>query len=112
MNKHIPAALLLLAALFTSSSALAEQPCVGSNASCSWTCTQDGQGNIVNYSVSCTYTEWCVGSDGSVGFGLCDVAPPDEDPVAVALQEFERIDESVDGGTCEVVPPIKKTPVK
>ncbi len=112
MFKHIPAALLLLAALFTSAPAGATQPCVGSNASCSWTCTQDGEGNIINYSVSCQYGEWCVGSHGSVGFGLCDIAPPAGDPVKYALLELELIDESVDGGTCDAPAPIKMTPAK
>jgi len=57
---------IALAALVTtvSSPAGATQPCEGSNSSCSWTCSTDGQGNIVNYSVSCQYSEWCVGSDG------------------------------------------------
>lgn len=97
---------LAFAALVTvvSTPAQAEMPCEGSSSTCSWTCSTDGQGNIVNYSVACGYGDWCVGADGSVDFGLCSVAPPAEDPVIAALEELILVDEAVDGGTCEVPP--------
>ncbi|MEZ4453030.1 MAG: hypothetical protein R3B09_26455 [Nannocystaceae bacterium] len=104
---------LTLAALITSFSgtARATQPCTGSSSTCSWTCSTDGQGNIVNYSVTCNLSEWCVDADGGVDVGLCDsVAPPDdEDPVAVAIAQLEVLDEELAGGTCDVKDPPPKT---
>ena len=98
---------LALAALVTtvSSPAGATQPCEGSNSSCSWTCSQDAQGNIINYSVTCQYSEWCVGSDGSVGLGLCDIAPPSDDPVQDTLEELMIRYEAMEPDTCEIPPP-------
>lgn len=109
MKKLLAAALALLVTA-VATPARAEMPCEGSNSSCSWSCNQDAQGNITEYSVSCQQSEWCVGADGSVDLGLCDsVAPPSDDPVKDAIAEVMILDEAMDGGTCdgggEVSPP-------
>lgn len=100
---------IALAALVTtvSSPAGATQPCEGSSTTCSWTCSTDGQGNIVNYSVTCEHSEWCVGSDGSVDIGLCDsvAPPPSEDPVLEAFEELTSYDDAMAPGTCQLPPP-------
>lgn len=98
---------LAIAALVTAvaSPARATQPCEGSNSTCSWTCTQDGQGNIINYSVVCQYSEWCVGSDGSVDVGVCDLVQPPGDPVEEALAELALLDEAMEPPVCEAPPP-------
>lgn len=104
------AALTLAALLATfAAPARAEQPCSGSTSTCTWSCTQDGQGNIVNYSVSCLNSEWCVGSDGSVDVGLCDSVAPPEDPVDEAFAQVELLDEELGGKTCDLKDPPPKS---
>lgn len=61
--------------------AAAEQPCVGSSATCSWTCDQDGEGNITQYNVTCQYSEYCVdAATNDWNFGACESQVPTPDP--------------------------------
>ncbi|MEM9454971.1 MAG: hypothetical protein AAGF11_12380 [Myxococcota bacterium] len=106
--------IVTLTLTFTVSSAHAEQPCNGSNDNCSWTCTQDDQGNILNYTVTCTSAQvpgervYCVepGEGGnSVSVGSCMVVPGggDPDPFDTVLELEEQlviVTEEV-GGSCE-----------
>ncbi|MCA9690461.1 MAG: hypothetical protein R3A51_13600 [Nannocystaceae bacterium] len=101
MHKLIAITLFAVTAV-TARTAAAEQPCEGSSSTCTWTCSQDDQGNIINYSVTCEYGEYCVDAGGSVGFGTCDIVVDDDDAVATAMDELFALDEGMGAleGTC------------
>lgn len=82
--------------------AAAEQPCEGSNASCTWTCNTDDAGNILNYNVACNYSDYCVdAASNDWTFGTCDSQAPDPGDPFDAIAEAEIRIEKTAAQICE-----------
>jgi hypothetical protein len=72
MSKTITAVLFILVTSFARPAA-AEQPCVGSSLTCTWTCNQDGEGTIQSYNVTCGVSDYCVDAEtNDFIIGTCD----------------------------------------
>ena len=88
MHKTIAAVLFALVTSFARPAA-AEQPCVGSSSTCTWTCNQDGDGNILSYNVACGPSDYCVdAATNDFSIGTCDEMTDVSDP----FEQIERLE--------------------
>lgn len=104
MRTAITAAIFALVASFATPAAAA-MPCNGSSGTCTWTCDQDGDGNISQYHVSCGVSDYCVnGITNEFIIGTCDEMVGDPvDPIDQIIAFEKKLVELLKsvGGTCD-----------